>query len=118
MTIIKLFYQFKLGNNEVIILPVGVKKMKIRNISVGSTIVELGTIGTSPMNQCVDIEFPIVNGKSPCKFTSIGDNNTYQLLITEVGGIPDPNYFTDTPTVIPEIIPDEPTEQEKKKDAI
>lgn len=94
------------------------KKMKIRNISVGSTFLELGTIGTAPINQCVDIEFPIVNGKSPCKFTSIGENNTYQLLITEIGGTPDPNYFSDTPTVIPEIIPDDSTEQEVNNDAI
>jgi hypothetical protein len=118
VTIIKLLYTFKLNNNESIILPVGVKKMKIRNISTGSTIIELGTISSSPINQCVDIEFPIVNGKSPCKFTSIGDGNTYQLLITELGGTPDPNYFSDEPTVIPEIIPDEPTEQEVNNDAV
>lgn len=41
-----------------------------------------------------------------------------EIVVEELGGIPDPNYFSDTPTVIPEIIPDEPTEQEEKKDAI
>lgn len=73
------------------------------------------------MSISVPIEFPIIAGKSPNTFTiSYWDANATVLyiLINELGGVPDPNYFSDTTTVIPEIITDEPPEQEEKKDAI
>lgn len=86
-----------------------------------STIKELGSVGTEPFNIGYPYEFPIIDGKSPNTFTiEYWDPNAklLRILITEIGGIPDPNYFSDAPTVIPEIITNEPTEQEVKKDAI
>lgn len=69
------------------------------------------------MNVGTSFEFPIIDGKSPNTFTIEyweASATTLHILINELGGIPDPNYFSDTPTVIPEIISDEPTEQEEK----
>lgn len=115
----KLYYNFSLKSSETFELPVGIKKIKIRSATKATYILELGYISTVAINQCVDIEFPIINGKSPCKFTNTGSEDVVlHVLISEIGGIPDPNYFSDAPTVIPEIIPDEPTEQEEKKDAV
>lgn len=93
--------------------------MKVNTANVSLT--ELGTIASAGFNMVEDISFPIINGKSPSVFTI---NNwadgavSLEVLIEEIGGIPDPNYFSDTPTVIPEIIQDETTEQEEEQDAI
>lgn len=95
--------------------------MKIKCDRGSVTILEIGGISSQPFNVCTAIEFPIINGRSPNTFTLtyIGDDTTsVEILLQELGGIPDPNYFSHTPTVIPEIISDEPTEQEEKKDAI
>lgn len=104
-----------------ITIPFGIKKMKIRFDVDGGSISEIGWITAQPFNTSTPIEFPIINGRSPNTFTIsyLGSNATnVEILLQELGGIPDPNYFSDTPTVIPEIISDEPTEQEEKKDAI
>ena len=102
-------------------MPFGIRKMKIKCDRGNASIHEIGGITSQPFNVGAAIEFPIVNGRSPNTFTLsyIGSDTTIvEILLQELGGIPGPNYFTDTPTVIPEIIPDEPTEQEEKKDAI
>lgn len=65
------------------------KKIKI-NVGAGAcSIAEIGYINSNAINDLTPMEFPIINGKSP-----------------------------NTSTVIPEIITNEPTEQEVKKDAI
>lgn len=120
----KLLYGFNKSvypNGSKVTLPVGIKKAKFMFLGGYCTIKEVGSIGNHPMNISIPIEFPIIDGKSPNTFTiDYWDTNAkiLYILIAEIGGIPDPNYFSDTPTVIPEIISDEPTEQEEKKDAI
>ena len=68
------------------------------------TIKELGNITASSLLNSALLEFPIIQGTSPCCFTiNWGTNATeFTILISELGGIPDPNYFNDTPTTIPE----------------
>lgn len=116
----KLLYRFDKSEYPVkskVTLPVGIKKAKITFLGGYCTIAELGSIGTQPMSICVPFEFPIIDGKSPNTFTIEyweASASALYILINEIGGIPDPNYFSDTPTVIPEIISDEPTEQEEK----
>lgn len=64
-----------------------------------SNIKELGSIGNHTMNISVPFEFPIIDGKSPNTFTIDYWSNETKLLyilISELGGIPDPNYFSDT----------------------
>lgn len=120
----KLVYTFNKSTHpqgSKITIPFGIKKMKIKTDVGSATILEIGGISGQQFNVCTPIEFPIINGKSPNTFTLsyLGSNTTnVEILLQELGGIPDPNYFSDTPTVIPEIISDEPTEQEEKKDAI
>lgn len=102
-------------------LPYGLKKIKIKVDTGLVTIMELGNIGGGYLNIIKSIEFPIVDGKSPNTFNILYWNDStkeIEIFVEELGGIPDPNYFSGTPTVIPEIISDEPTEQEEKKDAI
>ena len=120
----KLLYTFNKSTypqGSKITIPFGIKKMKIKSDRDSVTISEIGGINQQSFNMSTPIEFPIINGRSPNTFTLayLGSNTTnVEILIQELGGIPDPNYFSDTPTVIPEIISDEPTEQEEKKDAI
>lgn len=120
----KLLYTFNKSTypeGSKITIPFGIKKMKIKCDRDGVTIAEIGWINAQSFNVIEPIEFPIINGRSPNTFTILylGSNTTnVEILLQELGGIPDPNYFSDTPTVIPEIISDEPTEQEEKKDAI
>lgn len=121
MKLLYAFYKSEFPNKSKVTLPVGIKKAKFMFLGGYCTIAELGSIGSQPMNLSVPFEFPIIDGKSPNTFTiDYWESNATVLyiLINELGGIPDPNYFSDTPTVIPEIISDEPTEQEEKKDAI
>lgn len=102
-------------------LPVGIKRAKIR--TEGSTVFfkELGDSTQNKFPEIKSYEFPIFDNRSPCKFTLAKDYpnlSSVQVLIEEIGGIPDPNYFEDTPTVIPEIIPDTPTGEEMSTDAV
>lgn len=102
-------------------VPYGLKKIKLKVDTGLATIRELGNIGGGYVNNVNSIEFPIVDGKSPNTFDILywaDSTKEIEIIVEELGGIPDPNYFLDTPTVIPEIISDEPTEQEEKKDAI
>lgn len=111
-------FSAKLDNGGELILPVGVKQAKIR-CDPTSTILGVGICNTATFNVANSINFPIVNGKSPCKFRNLASNaTTFQIVVEEIGGIPDPNYFEDTPTVIPEIIPDTPTGEEMSTDAV
>lgn len=79
-------------------VPCGVSKCKMR-IGTSGVVQNVGWISSVGMNDASDIKFPIINGKSPNTFkvsqtgTSESDT-TFYLLITELGGIPDPNYFT------------------------
>lgn len=121
MKILYTFNKSTYPQDSKITIPFGIRKMKIKCDIGSATINEIGGISSQPFNVCTAIEFPIINGRSPNTFTlSYLDDNTnnVEILLQELGGIPDPNYFSDTPTVIPEIIQDELTEQEEKKDAI
>ncbi len=91
------------------------KKCKIC-LDKGGTVNEIGYFSAGNMQNCNTFEFPIINGKSPNTFNInlSGEGNYIYFIVEELGGIPDPNYFSDTPTVLPEIISDEPTEQEEK----
>lgn len=102
-------------------LPYGLKKIKIKVDTGLVTIRELGNIGGGYINIINSIEFPIVDGKSPNTFTIMywtENTKEIEVFVEELGGIPNPNYFSDTPTVIPEIIPDDSTEQEVNNDAV
>lgn len=109
----QLLYKFNKSTHpqgSKITIPFGIKKMKIRFDVDGGSISEIGWITAQPFNSSTSIEFPIINGRSPNTFTLsyLGSNTSnVEILLQELGGIPDPNYFSD-----------EPTEQEEKKDAI
>lgn len=96
-------------------MPYGVREVKIYTNGGPVTIKEIGAVLTSSVSGATPIKFPIIDGKSPNVFHIDYWSETtrsVEFLIMELGGITDPNYFADTPTVIPEIISDEPTEQE------
>lgn len=107
MKLIYTFEKTKYPIGSKITVPFGIRKMKIKCDRGSATLREIGGISSQPFNVCTAIEFPIINGKSPNTFTlSYLDANTtnVEILLQELGGIQDPNYFTDTPSVIPEII--------------
>lgn len=117
MKLLYVFNKVDFPSGSKIFLPIGIKKIKIRGNAGACSIKELGYISASPINSLPSMEFPIINGKSPNSFTIANWTNEaidVNILVEELGGIPDPNYFLDTPTVIPEIISDDPTEQEEK----
>ena len=120
----KLLYSFtkeKYPRLSFISLPYGLKKIKIKVDSGIVTIANIGNIGSTNINLLTDLQFPIIDGKSPNTFKILywSDNTKeIQIFIEEIGGVPDPNYFDDTPTIMPEIIQDETTEQEEEQDAI
>lgn len=91
-------YRFtSLESGTELLLPVGVKKCKIYTQNVSVIVTELGLITPSSVTTATHIEFPIINGKSPSKFTvsSVSGNGTpvLEILIEELGGAPDPDYF-------------------------
>ena len=96
----KLLYTITVPANGSVelIIPIGVKSCKMRasnNVAVES----VGVCATTAVNTVPDIKFPIIDGKSPCKFKitqAAGSATTFYLLITEIGGIPDPDYFKKT----------------------
>ena len=119
----KLLYTFKkekYPKASIISVPYGLKKIKIK-VDGGIAIIDnIGSISSTNVNVLNDLQFPIIDGKSPNTFKIIywSDSATaLQIFIEEIGGVPDPNYFDDTPTVIPEIIQDE-TKQEEEQHAI
>lgn len=80
-----------------LIIPIGVKSCKMR---AGSNVLVkgVGVCSTTGINVTPDIKFPIIAGKSPCKFeisqiSGAESSTTFYLLITEIGGIPNPDYF-------------------------
>lgn len=83
--------------NQVITLPVGLKKAKFFMPEGTITLAEIGTIGPGLPQDVHSIEFPIIDGKSPNTFTvsyiSDGDNIALTILVEELGATPDPNYF-------------------------
>ena len=79
-------------------VPYGISKCKMR-IGTSGVAENVGWISSVGMNDTSDIKFPIINGKSPNTFKVSQTGNsesatTFYLLITELGGIPDPDYFT------------------------
>ena len=96
----KLFYPISVpttGSVELII-PIGIKSCKMR---AGSNVLveNVGVCSNAGVNVTPDIKFPIIDGKSPCKFkiSQAGTSEaatTFYVLITEIGGLPDPDYFT------------------------
>ena len=74
-------------------IPYGISSCKMRMVE------NVGFVSSAGVNQTTDIKFPIINGKSPntFKISQTGSPETvttFYLLITELGGIPDPDYFT------------------------
>lgn len=117
----KLIFRVVKSEGNSITIPFGIKKCKL--VAEGGTIVleNVGPIGSIYINNTIDTEFPIINGKSPCVFkvNSWGSTGSaLNIFVTELGGIPDPNYFSNKPTVIEEIISADSTEGEVNKDAI
>ena len=93
----KLLYRAEItASNKTLTVPFGVKRCKMRS-SAQTPITGIGTIGTTPINACVSLEFPIINGTSPNTFTTTfggTETLTIYVLVEELGGIPDPDYFT------------------------
>ncbi len=95
------FMQKKYPTHSKITTPVGIKKMKIKGPNGGATVSELGYIASNAINMTQSIEFPIINGTSPNEFTitywpNEDEKNAIEILVEEIGGIPNPNYFSDT----------------------
>lgn len=79
-----------------ITLPFGVAQVKLRG-SVSMPITGIGQISNAGINECTSIRFPIIDGKSPNVFSvynSEANTANFYLFVEELGGIPDPNYFT------------------------
>lgn len=97
----KLLYSINVPATDSVelIIPIGVKSCKMRagnNVFVG----DVGVCSTSGINVAPDIKFPIIDGKSPCKFkisqtSGATTPTTFYLLITEIGGLPNPDYFNE-----------------------
>lgn len=80
------------ASNKTLTVPFGVKRCKMRSSAQTPIIMGIGPIGTTAINACTSFEFPIINGTSPNTFTtSFGGT---EVLVEELGGIPDPDYFT------------------------
>lgn len=78
-------------------IPYGISSCKMR-MGTNGVVENVGFVSSAGVNQTTDIKFPIINGKSPNTFkvSQTGTPEyvtTFYLLITEIGGIPDPNYF-------------------------
>ena len=76
-------------------LPFGVKKMKI-NSTAGCESNELGKLTTAAFSQQQSYSFPIIDGSSPNVFTfkAPSERLVVSVFVEEVGGTPDPDYFT------------------------
>lgn len=83
------------GSAGSIILPFGVKKMKI-NSTAGCESNELGKLTTGAFSQQQAYSFPIIGGSSPNVFTfkAPSERLVVSVFVEEVGGTPDPDYFT------------------------
>lgn len=93
----KLLYTVTLNSGSVgsIILPFGVKKMKI-NTTAGCESNELGKLATVALSQQQPYSFPIIDGSSPNVFTfkAPSERLVVTVFVEEIGGTPDPDYFT------------------------
>lgn len=79
-------------------IPYGISSCKMR-MGTNGMVENVGFVSSAGVNQTTDIKFPIINGKSPntFKISQTGTPETvttFYLLVTELGGIPDPDYFT------------------------
>lgn len=93
----KLLYSAEItASNKTLTVPFGVKRCKMRSSAQTPIITGIGPIGTTAINACTSLEFPIINGTSPNTFTTFGgtDAITIYVLVEELGGTPDPEYFT------------------------
>lgn len=94
----KLLYSAEItARNKTLTLPFGVKRCKMRSSAQTPIITGIGPIGTTSINACTSLEFPIINGTSPNTFTTTfggTETLTIYVLVEELGGIPDPDYFT------------------------
>lgn len=94
----QLLYSAKITeSNKTLTVPFGVKRCKMRSSAQTPIITGIGPIGTTAINACTSLEFPIINGTSPNTFTTtfVGtDEITIYVLVEELGGTPDPDYFT------------------------
>lgn len=65
----KLFYSISVPANGSVelIIPIGVKSCKMRAHN-NVTVEDVGVCATTGVNTLPDIKFPIIDGKSPCKF--------------------------------------------------
>lgn len=85
------------SGNKTLTIPFGVKRCKMRSSAQVPVIIGVGPIGSGAINSVTDFEFPIINGKSPNTFTTSyagADTISIYLLVQEIGGLPDPDYFT------------------------
>lgn len=93
----KLLYTATLdsGTAGSITLPFGVKKMKI-NSTAACESNELGKLTTAAFGQQQPYSFPIIDGSSPNVFTfkAPSERLIVSVFVEEVGGVPDPDYFT------------------------
>ncbi len=123
MITIKLSYVFKKSEHPVgsdVSIPIGVKKAKF-SCNGHINLRYIGDVGGTPLNATNSLEFPIINGRSPNTFSVqfySANVDQFIIFVEEIGGIPDPNYFLDRPTVIEEIISPDSTEQEVNNDAV
>lgn len=94
----QLLYSAKItASNKTLTVPFGVKRCKMRSSAQTPIITGIGPIGTTAINACTSLEFPIINDKSPNTFTTtyVGTEAiTIYVLVEELGGTPDPDYFT------------------------
>lgn len=94
----KLLYEVSVPSkaNGTIVLPVGVSQVKMQS-STNVNVSNVGAISSYGFNQCASIRFPIINGKSPNTFTVYNSSDAvvvFYVFVEELGGIPDPDYFT------------------------
>lgn len=94
----KLLYSAEItASNKTLTVAFGVKRCKMRSSAQTPIITGIGPIGTTAINACTSLEFPIINGTSPNTFTTTfggTETLTIYVLVEELGGIPDPDYFT------------------------
>lgn len=85
------------ASNKTLTVPFGVKRCKMRSSAQTPIITGIGPIGTTAINACTSLEFPIINGTSPNTFTTTFGGTgeiTIYVLVEELGRTPDPDYFT------------------------
>lgn len=90
----KLLYTFNAVKvNDKLTLPVGIKKCLITIEGTGSvTLTEIGLVEFA-----MERTFPTIQNTSPCEFTVSavdGDSINVSILVSEIGGLPDKNYFS------------------------